>query len=290
MTASLLQIVLLGLVQGATELLPVSSSAHVIVAEKLMRLDPTSPEMTFLLVMLHTGTLFAVIAYFRKAWRRQYLATPEQFRGAVANIGMATAYTLGIGFGLKVLIEKFFAFGGDSTEVESLFGNLTLMAGSLAAVGLLIIYAGRRDDPGERGDREGGVTLSSACWIGVVQALTLPFRGFSRSGATISTGILLGTGKRRAEEFSFALSVVLTPAVVGYELLRLLESRSAMAEPVRLVPLLAPSLLGALASFCSGLLALRLLSRWLAAGRWSFFGAYCLAAAAVVFALARAGY
>ena len=61
------QILILALIQGACELLPVSSSAHVIVAEKLMRLDPASPEMTMLLVMLHTGTMFAVIVYFWNA-------------------------------------------------------------------------------------------------------------------------------------------------------------------------------------------------------------------------------
>ena len=60
---SLLQIVILALVQGLAELLPVSSSAHVIVAEKLMGLNPAAPEMTLLLVMLHTGTMFAVIVY-----------------------------------------------------------------------------------------------------------------------------------------------------------------------------------------------------------------------------------
>ena len=67
-----LQILILGLVQGAAELLPVSSSAHVIVAEKLMGLDPSSPEMTFLLVMLHTGTMFAVIVYFWNSWLDHY--------------------------------------------------------------------------------------------------------------------------------------------------------------------------------------------------------------------------
>ena len=61
---TLLQVLILAAVQGAAELLPVSSSAHVIVTEKLMGLDPSSPEMTLLLVMLHTGTMFAVIAYF----------------------------------------------------------------------------------------------------------------------------------------------------------------------------------------------------------------------------------
>jgi undecaprenyl-diphosphatase len=69
---SLLQVILLAVVQGLAELLPVSSSAHVVVAEKLMGLDPSSPQMTLLLVMLHTGTMFAVIAYFWKTWKNAY--------------------------------------------------------------------------------------------------------------------------------------------------------------------------------------------------------------------------
>ena len=65
--------------QGLAELLPVSSSAHVVVAEKLMHLDPAAPQMTLLLVMLHTGTMFAVIAYFWKTWVNTYFssATPS---------------------------------------------------------------------------------------------------------------------------------------------------------------------------------------------------------------------
>ncbi len=72
---TLLQILVLAVVQGAAELLPVSSSAHVIVAEKLMGLDPTKPEMTLLLVMLHTGTMFAVIFYFWKSWKESFFSS-----------------------------------------------------------------------------------------------------------------------------------------------------------------------------------------------------------------------
>src|SRR5262249_57378789 len=68
-----LRIAVLALIQGAAELLPVSSSAHVIVAEKLMGMDPSAPEMTFLLVMLHTGTMFAVILYFWPRWRSRFV-------------------------------------------------------------------------------------------------------------------------------------------------------------------------------------------------------------------------
>jgi undecaprenyl-diphosphatase len=90
MTANLWQILVLGLVQGAAELLPVSSSAHVIVAEKLMRLNPSSPEMTFLLVMLHTGTMFAVIVYFWKSWRVSYFANWATFQRVLINVIAAT--------------------------------------------------------------------------------------------------------------------------------------------------------------------------------------------------------
>ena len=74
------KVIVLAIVQGMAELLPVSSSAHVVVAEKLMGLDPSSPQMTLLLVMLHTGTMFAVIAYFWKQWMQTYFASADAFK------------------------------------------------------------------------------------------------------------------------------------------------------------------------------------------------------------------
>src|SRR5258708_27812630 len=111
MTANFFQILVLGLVQGAAELLPVSSSAHVIVAEKLMGLDPSSPEMTFLLVMLHTGTMFAVIVYFWNSWLDHYCSDASRLSNTVKNIAAATIVTFILGFALKVVIEKVFMHG-----------------------------------------------------------------------------------------------------------------------------------------------------------------------------------
>lgn len=290
MALGIVQIIILALIQGAAELLPISSSAHVIVAEKLMGIDPSSPEMTFMLVMLHTGTMFAVIAYFRHAWRKSYFSSREQLRASVVNIAIATTYTLVVGFGLKVLIEKVFARDEAPIEVEDLFSRLPLIAAALAAGGLLIIGAGLREkkDPPDYGDSYMPVT--TACWIGAIQGLFLPFRGFSRSGATISTGLILNVHKTRAEEFSFALAVVITPVVIVYELLRLLKAHAEASAPTHYVQLVLPGLIGMFCSFCAGLLALRLLSKWLKAGRWWYFGVYCLFAAAAVGALARAGF
>jgi undecaprenyl-diphosphatase len=121
-----------------------------------------------------------------------------------------------------------------------------------------------------------------------VQGLCLPFRGFSRSGATISTALLLGVVKSRAEAFSFALAVVLTPPVVVREALRLLHAVHGRGADLRAAAL--ESVLGALVAFLAGLLALRWLSRWLEGGRWYWFGIYCLVAAGAVMLLHRAGY
>jgi undecaprenyl-diphosphatase len=282
-----LQILLLGLVQGAAELLPVSSSAHVIIAEKLMGLDPSSPEMTFLLVMLHTGTMFAVIVYFWNAWRDHYFSSAAAFRSMAINVVIATAITGIIGLALQWLIEKIFLKGGEKAEVETLFSQLPLIGTALFAVGVLIIYAGIRK---ERNRRGADVDAQRACWIGAVQALCLPFRGFSRSGATISTGLLLGIGQHRMEEFSFALAVVLTPPVIAREAFRLVKAHTEVTQPSHLVGLALPGLFGLVCSFVAGLLALRLLSRWLESGRWKYFGYYCLVAAVVVVGLAFAGY
>jgi undecaprenyl-diphosphatase len=97
-------------------------------------------------------------------------------------------------------------------------------------------------------------------------------------------------GKRRAEEFSFALAVILTPPVIAIELQRLLKLNASSPQPVHLGSLLLPGLVGMVCSFVAGLLALRLLSSWLESGRWHYFGFYCLVFAAVVFGCARAGF
>src|ERR1700719_5403051 len=92
-----LKVIILAIVQGLAELLPVSSSAHVVVAEKLLGLDPSSPPMTLLLVMLHTGTMFAVIVYFWPQWRSTYFQSAPAFRRFATLVVVATACTAVIG-------------------------------------------------------------------------------------------------------------------------------------------------------------------------------------------------
>lgn len=277
---TLLDVILLAMVQGIAELLPVSSSAHVVLAEKLLGLDPTTPQMTFLLVMLHTGTMFAVIGYFWKAWQARYFASASMFVQQAKLVFIASVTTGAVGLVLMLAIEHALSRGHGNPQIEDLFGNSYIIAGGLAAAGLLILLSGRRAN----GNRALGGHASAL--IGAVQGLCLPFRGFSRSGATISTAMCLGVDRVRAEEFSFALAVVLTPPVILREAYRLVEAHAALGELASRA--FAMGLLGMLCSFFAGWFALRWLSRWLEGGRWHLFGYYCLVVSALVLAIAIA--
>jgi undecaprenyl-diphosphatase len=286
-----LQLMILAVVQGLTELLPVSSSAHVIVAERLMGLDPGSPEMTFLLVMLHTGTMFAVLIYFWRRWKR--LLAPAGGTAASADslargcflkmLMLATVCTGLLGLALKLIIEQVIlerALGYPHGEVEQLFRNLPLIGGALLAGGLLIIAAGTW----KRAETPSGLTRGSSLLIGTLQGLCLPFRGFSRSGATISTALFCGIRRELAEAFSFALAVLLTPPVIVLELRRLLKSSGGHASTgASLTAMTLPGILGMCGSFLAGLVALWWLSSWLERGRWRYFGYYSVFFSAVVF-------
>jgi undecaprenyl-diphosphatase len=250
--------------------------------------------MTFLLIMLHTGTMFAVLFYFWPRWKPMLLPA----RTGAAEEGsrfhfvwmtlLATIITGVLGYGLIKLIENVVLIRllhHEKGEVEHLFKVLPLVAAALFAVGLLIIAAGLR----KPASKAKPLTAASSAIIGVVQALCLPFRGFSRSGATISTGLFLGLPRMLAEDFSFALAVLITPPAIVREGYRLLKDKDWNGSS-ELLALLLPGLLGMAFSFVAGLVALRFLSAMLEKGRWHYFGFYCLAAAAGVLAVWRLGY
>ncbi|HEY2684005.1 MAG TPA: undecaprenyl-diphosphate phosphatase [Steroidobacteraceae bacterium] len=285
---SFIHVLILGIVQGLAELLPVSSSAHVVVAEKLLGLDPSSPPMTLLLVMLHTGTMFAVIVFFWRRWQSIFFADRQVFTRAVVDVIIATVLTGVVGGVIIKSIEKFALPQGEGgAQIEDLFSHLELIAPALFVAGILILVAGLAERRA-RGPKNDQITAKQSAWIGAVQGLCLPFRGFSRSGATISTALLLGVSRASGEAFSFALAVVLTPPVVLREALRL--RHMTHAGDVHLGSVWVSSLIGAVVAFIAGLAALRWLSAWLESGRWYLFGIYCLVASVAVFALHLSGY
>lgn len=311
------KVLILAIVQGLAELLPVSSSAHVVVAEKLLGLDPSSPEMTLLLVMLHTGTMIAVIAFFWRQWRRTYFVSADAFKRFVVRAIWATALTAVVGYPIIHVIEhhqrhKLMEAAVSSAvipcsygqgDVEALFSRLDIVAPALFAAGLLILWAGMKERGKsplanlsyERAASRSGenVTFRQAGWMGAVQGLCLPFRGFSRSGATISTGLLTGSERTRAERFSFALAVIITPAAIAREAWRVYHAAhdaTPGCHPANLHDSIAAGVLGMILSFIAGIIALRWLSSWLENGRWWWFGVYCVVASGAVFYLHHIGY
>ncbi|HEX5422011.1 MAG TPA: undecaprenyl-diphosphate phosphatase [Candidatus Acidoferrales bacterium] len=323
-------VIVLAIVQGMAELLPVSSSAHVIIAEKLMGMNPAAPEMTLLLVMLHTGTMVAVIVYFWRRWARTFFSSMTEFKNFAVALIVATILTGIVGGGIIEFIEKVLMRHQPHAWVEQLFNRLDLIAIALAAAGVLILFAGlvenRREkldhaiNPAQNGGSNGGrnvtgpppeapaartavgagvlernsiapaseMSAKQYSWIGAIQGLVIPFRGFSRSGSTISVGLLLRVARRTAEDFSFALAVVLTPPADAREIWRLYQAQHHQLAAV--VPAATTSLLGMVFAFVAGLLALKWLSRWLESGKWYIFGIYCLVAACVVAFLYHAGF
>ena len=300
----LLKVLILAIVQGLAELLPVSSSAHVVVAEKLMGLDPSSPQMTLILVMLHTGTMFAVIFYFWNQWKRAYFSSADAFKRFAVRAIWASVLTAVIGYPIIEIIQKTAFKGAPKAEIELLFSRLDLIGAALFAAGLLILISGLRERGREElvsrsayeraASRSGeNVTFGQAGWMGAVQGLALPFRGFSRSGSTISTGLLVGATRERAERFSFALAVILTPAAIAREAMRVVKASHAAAAtgvPVNLHDSIAYSLIGMVLSFFAGLAGLKWLSAWLESGRWWLFGLYCVVASGVILYLHHLGY
>jgi len=236
-----------------------------------------------MLVMLHTGTMFAVIVYFWRQWRRTYFRSSGTFSLIAVRLIWATILTGIVGVIMMKVIEKTLLKGIPHAQIEDLFNHLEWIWPALAAAGILILIAGifTRDESIE--DRH-EPSLPQSGLIGAVQGLCLPFRGFSRSGATISTGMLAGVARERAETFSFALAVILTPPVVAREVWRLVKAQH-ITGGLNLASAMVPGLIGMVCSFLAGLIALKWLSRWLEGGRWYIFGLYCLAASAAVFYL-----
>jgi undecaprenyl-diphosphatase len=282
---SLLKAVVLAIVQGLTELLPVSSSAHVIITARLLQEDMSTPANAFLLVMLHTGTMVAVIVYFWRQWMDTFFSSRQAFFRFAQLVFVACVLSGAVGYPLILAIVHILGGRASHAEIEDLFNKLNWIAPALGAAGILILYAGLREARHPANSTKG--ELRTVGWLqavvmGIVQGFAIPFRGFSRSGSTISCGLMADGGRAPVESFSFAMAVAITPLAIAREVYRLVRADIHAGASVNLAAALAPSLLGLACAFLAGLLALKWLSRWLQQGRWYWFGIYCLLAAVVV--------
>jgi undecaprenyl-diphosphatase len=288
---SWIHILILAAIQGLTELLPVSSSAHVIVAAELLHENMSTPANALLLVLLHTGTMLAVIVFFWREWVEEFLSSWAKFLRFFKLIFIASLLSGVVGYPTILLVDHILGHGRHPAEIEALFHKLNWIAPALAVVGALILFAGlRQARRPAAANQVRAVGWPDAIVMGILQGFAIPFRGFSRSGATISGGLLTGGSRPQIESFSFAMVVAITPLAIARELWRRLHAGHQAATAVHLSAVLAPGLLGMVCAFIAGLLALRWLSQWLEQGRWYWFGIYCLAAAGVVQVLYLRGW
>jgi undecaprenyl-diphosphatase len=260
---SVLEAIILGVIQGLTEFLPVSSSGHLELGKALLGSDQLPEESLLFTVVVHFATALSTIVVFRKDIGRILaglfqFSNNEEFR-----------------YSLKIVISMFpAAFVGLAfeEEIEALFGGqIILVATMLGITGLLLLLADRAKNT------EKPVGYKDAFIVGVAQAIAI-LPGISRSGATISTSVLLGIDRERAARFSFLMVIPLILGKIAKDILdgALTSSMDAQAGVY---------LAGFVAAFVSGLFACTWMIALVKKSKLRYFAFYCLIAAAVAIAL-----
>jgi undecaprenyl-diphosphatase len=249
MQLSLWDILLLAVVQGFTEFLPVSSSGHLVVLSGLIASgDPRELDVADLNVVLHIGTLFSIVVFY---WQRIWRLLGED-RRVIRLLIVGTIPAVVFGLAIKLTFEE-------------LIENALLAGLMLPITGLMLLWAARH----MQGKREyAELTDGQAFVIGLSQsAAILP--GLSRSGTTICAGLKLGLSPQSAATFSFLLAI---PAIAGAGLLTTisLATKTGIQTPWQHL------VLGGVVSFVVGLFALHWLIRWLERGRLQLFAWWCI--------------
>jgi undecaprenyl-diphosphatase len=244
---NLLQAVLLGIVEGLTEFLPVSSTGHLTIAEKLLGLRADDPAITAFTAVIQVGAIIAVLIYFAKDLWRIIRGWVRGLFGAEARA--AEEWRFGwliiigsIPIGIVGLVAK--------PLIEGPLRSLWVVAASLIAWSAVIWWAER--NPSQK-KGEGDVTVTDVLVVGTMQCLAL-FPGVSRSGATISGGLLRGIERVTATKLSFYLGI---PALIGAGVL---ETPKALGEGVGALPTAVGTLVSFVVAYASVAWLLRFVS------------------------------
>jgi undecaprenyl-diphosphatase len=265
----IVQAIVLGIVQGLTEFLPVSSSGHLIVVPALLGWDDPFIDSLAFSVMLHVATLLALLVYFQADWRRLIPAglvavRDRSFRGdADRKLAWLLAATTIPAIIAGVLLNDL---------IENAFREPRLVAVTLV-IGAAILWLA--DRLGSRTRAMDGLTFPIALGIGAAQALAL-VPGISRSGISIAAGLFAGLGREAAARFAFLMATPITFGAGLWEFRKIVTGEAGVDLP--LVPLAA----GMLASLISGLLAIAVTLRFLRTHSVGVFVLYRIGLAAVV--------
>jgi undecaprenyl-diphosphatase len=267
---TILQAVFIGIVQGLTEFLPVSSSAHLIVVPRLLGWDDAFLNSAAFDVMLHVGTLLALVIYFA----RDLLRLLRAFVASLLERGLNDDPERRLAWLLLVSVVPAAALGATlESFFDTFFRERLALVAALLLVGAAILWLAERQGRRERGLLQ--MRLRDAVVIGAAQALAL-FPGTSRSGITIAAGLFLGLERAAAARFAFLMGV---PVIAGAGLWKARELLGAGTAGYDVAVLLA----GMIAAAISGLLAIGLLLRFLRDHSTGLFIAYRIFFAALVF-------
>jgi undecaprenyl-diphosphatase len=266
----LLQAIVLGIVQGLTEFLPISSSGHLRIVPAFLGWEDPGTAFT---AVIQLGTMAAVVLYFRG----DLLRIARAWLGSLRDPARRSELDARIGWYLLLGTIPICIFGvAFSDQIETGARDLYLIGSTLIALGLLLLVA---EKVSTRERDLTTLTLRDAIVIGIAQALAL-IPGVSRSGATITAGLFLGFDRVAAARFSFLLSV---PAVV---LSGLYELRDVIGGSAEGAAGLAPTAVATLLAFVSGYASIAFLLRFLTTHTTAVFVAYRVALGATVLVLA----
>lgn len=253
---------LLGLIQGLTEFLPVSSSGHLVLGRHVLGVGADAESGILFEAMVHLGTVFSILVVYR----REILALVQEFsRGIIRPSGYRSMWTENESFRLSILILITMIPTGITylvfkDSIEEAFTDPRFTAAMLLVTGLMLVLTRLRKSP------DGHVTSLKAIGIGIAQSAAM-FPGISRSGATICAGIYQNVDPERATNFSFLM--VLPVVLIGTGV----EVSEAIATGVQVV--WTPMLIGLVVAFLSGILAIKLVLDVIRRGRLEYFAVYC---------------
>ena len=273
-----LQAVITGAIQGLSEFLPISSSAHIVFSNELYEIitkttPPSLQEEIFFGIIAHLATLLAVVIYFFKDLKEIIYGFfislgKKDFKNQniklVGYIFLSTLITSLIGLLIK-------------DKVENIISNPSIICILLFITGLILLFSEKM----YKGNKE--IDLKTSIFMAIAQGLAV-FPGFSRSGLTISTALFCGMDRLKAARFSFLMSIpIITLASLIYPLIELDLAQISTFN-------LKAMFLGFLASFVVGYLCIKYFMKLLAKLSLRIFSYYCLVAAVVMFGLFQVYY
>ena len=250
---SILESIVLGVIQGLTEFLPISSSGHIEIGKVFLNIDLNDEKSLFLTLILHLATAFSTIIVYRK---KVYKIFSDLFKFE-KNPGFTLSIKIIISMIPAVIIALFY-----EKEISKLFNQNMVLVGIMLSITSLFLFLSDRNF-----NNKSDITFKNSILIGIIQAIAI-LPGISRSGSTISSSVLLGVKRIKAAEFSF---LMVLPLIFGSILKSLFEIENYTSN-IKITPLIT----GFISAFITGVFACRWMIILVKKSRLKYFGFYCL--------------